>query len=139
MVSGIMKVIFFGTCGVCYILTKSVDALFVLFLCFFFFQGVGLYIVLLLFIYFSFKPVINLVGLKLKTLLLKGSGGGVGWEGAGSIPGELLHFQLFLLKLQLYAWFQSHLGVGRIRTTGWGSPLWVSLLWVPPSLSSDGC
>lgn len=83
--------------------------------------------------------MINLVGLKLKTLLLKGSRGGVGWEGAGLIPGELLHFQLFLLKLQLYAWFQSHLGVGRIRTIGWGSPLWVSLLWVPPSLSSDGC
>ena len=53
MVSGIIEVIFFGNCGVCYILTKSVDVLLVffqLFLCFF--QGVDLYILLLLFIWF---------------------------------------------------------------------------------------
>lgn len=37
---------------------------------------------------FIFKPVINLVGLKLKTLLLKGSGGGVGWGGRAQVQSQ---------------------------------------------------
>ena len=55
----------------------------------------------------------------------------MGWEGAGSIPGELLHFQLFFLKLQLCAWFQSHLDVGRIRDPLSGSPFSGFLLHFP--------
>ena len=142
MVSGIMKVFFFfffETVESAIFLQKVLMHFLFSFIFVFFFSRSGFlyFVVVYLFIYL-FKPEIDLVGLKLKTLLLKGSGGGVGWEGAGSIPGELLHFQLFFLKLQLYVWFQSHLGVSRIRNTGWGSPFWISLLWVPPSLSSDG-
>lgn len=59
---------------------------FLLFLCVSSRSG-SLYFVVVVYL-FIFKPVINLVGLKLKTLLLKGSGGGVGWGGRAQVQSQ---------------------------------------------------